>query len=805
MALARFTQPFGIGTSRPPSSSGTGPPTSAPRTTRMTSRTTELVLDSPIHALSANQEGDRVIVAGRDFLKIITVGNDSLQESHGLRIPGGNRRNYIQNEVKWGNAPAKDLIATAATNGAICIYKDGKQDRILHEHHRQVNRLAFNPADGRLLLSASQDGNVRLWDLRDKKSRFTFQGKSEAVRDVQFNAGNAVEFAAAFENGSIQRWDYRNPNTCERKINNAHQGAAYSVAWHPDGKHCASGGRDKTVKVWDFYADPRRKSKHTIYTQMSVGKVIWRPLGYKTTELATCSINIDYRIHLWDLKRPYMPSYVLSEHSNTITGLQFKDEDILFSASKDMALMQHDIVFGHQPISDLPQVAIAWNSDNEITFAAQRRKRVTKFGQPGLHLEDDFTLRAEDRKKQSRSSSFKASTKAAPQSSVLDNVLEKFQPSQATARVHLPVFNFDKFEFLARHYVTTLLDERKLNIAKACERNARAAMHVGEFRAAKSWEMLGYLLQREDDVKAEREERERQRRAVEAAAAVAGQSGPGGGAIVARRLLGLGGGQFINPGGTPLARPVPDTPKPTPMPTPVQLDNMISIDETLLLPPAAFGTSVSSSAASTDGDSSPRLLPDEDEDVGGDGGYEAEAEGEAGDGASQHATSPRPILQIDTSGQRYHQHNKHGYQGTAGAGGTPSIDSTSGPFFSTSAEGFSLPTSNSTNDRRGSQQSSDAREKERERERDENSAVVMENGPHPFRHMRYPGPGRDNTQLDWYPNRPRARTRIVWWESWRLRSGRGRRKLGGGICRRLRRRGRGRRSWEMVERGLRLT
>jgi WD40 repeat protein len=116
------------------------------------------------------------------------------------------QKKHFQYDVKWGPINQKNVIATAGTNGTICLYdtKEGKLDRTLREHGRQVHRLAFNQANGNLLLSASQDGTVKLWDLREKKSRHTFVGKADAVRDVQFNAGNATEFAAAFDNGTIQ-------------------------------------------------------------------------------------------------------------------------------------------------------------------------------------------------------------------------------------------------------------------------------------------------------------------------------------------------------------------------------------------------------------------------------------------------------------------------------------------------------------------------------------------------------------------------------------------------------------------------
>ena len=102
------------------------------------------------------------------------------------------------------------MIVSAATNGAIVIWDISKpvgqkQERIITEHSRAVNRICFHPTDPVLLLSASQDGSMKLWDLRGKTNRaqLTFDGKSESVRDVQFNPVITHEFAAAFENGTV--------------------------------------------------------------------------------------------------------------------------------------------------------------------------------------------------------------------------------------------------------------------------------------------------------------------------------------------------------------------------------------------------------------------------------------------------------------------------------------------------------------------------------------------------------------------------------------------------------------------------
>lgn len=95
---------------------------------------------------------------------------------------------------------------------------NGKLERIITEHQRAVNRVAFHPTEPALLLSASQDGTMKIWDLRTNgKAKQTFNGKSESVRDVQFSPLATVKFASVFDNGSLQLWDMRYPSLFEKK------------------------------------------------------------------------------------------------------------------------------------------------------------------------------------------------------------------------------------------------------------------------------------------------------------------------------------------------------------------------------------------------------------------------------------------------------------------------------------------------------------------------------------------------------------------------------------------------------------
>ncbi|RLO11947.1 hypothetical protein DYB28_007245 [Aphanomyces astaci] len=123
-------------------------------------------------------------------------------------------------------------------------------EREVKAHDRAVNRICWHPTDPNSLLSASQDGLIKLWDQRHKGvcTAVFQQQKSESVRDVKFNLFEDTRFAAAFENGSVEIWDVRNNKQPETKFT-AHQGHILSIDWHPSkARVIATGSRDRSVK-----------------------------------------------------------------------------------------------------------------------------------------------------------------------------------------------------------------------------------------------------------------------------------------------------------------------------------------------------------------------------------------------------------------------------------------------------------------------------------------------------------------------------------------------------------------------------
>ncbi|KAL7543588.1 hypothetical protein ACHAXR_012881, partial [Thalassiosira sp. AJA248-18] len=200
----------------------------------------------------------------------------------------------------------KDNVRGSQVSSAPSV---GQPEAAFLAHSRAVNRLAWHPTGNRpyLLLTASQDGSVKLWDRRatssssalsggdsaigsnnvplaqssfnlSSKSWFgfgsspsvrnaqlppsgmartaiwhcvsTYQPKCEAVRDIKWNP--YIDDVFAMVAGEwLCVYDIRINKPMIKE--STHAGDATSVDWHPTRKYtiATGGGRDRSVKVWD--------------------------------------------------------------------------------------------------------------------------------------------------------------------------------------------------------------------------------------------------------------------------------------------------------------------------------------------------------------------------------------------------------------------------------------------------------------------------------------------------------------------------------------------------------------------------
>uniref|UniRef100_A0A673HXU8 GATOR2 complex protein WDR24 n=1 Tax=Sinocyclocheilus rhinocerous TaxID=307959 RepID=A0A673HXU8_9TELE len=332
-------------------------------------------LDAPANAISVCRDATQVVVAGRNIFKIYGLEEDGFVERLNLRVGRKPSLNFSCADVMW-HQMEENLLATAATNGAVVTWNlarpcRNKQEQLFTEHKRTVNKVCFHPTEVNMLLSGSQDGFMKCFDLRKKESVSTFSGQSESVRDVQFSIKDYFTFAASFENGNVQLWDIRRPDRYERMFT-AHTGPVFCCDWHPEDRGwLATGGRDKMVKVWDMSTN-RVKEIYCVQTIASVARVKWRP--ERRYHLATCSMMVDHNIYVWDVRRPFIPFATFEEHKDVTTGIVWRhqhDPYFLLSGSKDSTLYQHMFKDASRPVDHANPEGLCFGLFGDLAFAAK--------------------------------------------------------------------------------------------------------------------------------------------------------------------------------------------------------------------------------------------------------------------------------------------------------------------------------------------------------------------------------------------------------------------------------------------------
>ncbi|KZL73590.1 WD repeat-containing protein [Colletotrichum tofieldiae] len=369
----------------------------------------------PILCLDTAPDRRAAVIAGRHVLKTIVFDgltvNEGIDVRSAITAQSASSKSASSSltadqlsirDVKWHS---DSTIFTACANGKIFSYDLARistggaalefvQTR---EDSRQVNSLDINPHRQTTLLSGSQDGMVRYFDIRAPvqsrsggltySPRGAYKCNADGVRQVKWSPKDGFYFACGTESGVVLKWDVRKIAQPLLKIP-AHDKACASISWHPDGNHLISGGWDSKCAVWDMSknADKRQKPRWVIYTPAPVSVVAWRPglwsasaQGKRAAQVAVAYDDGSHKryginsVHIWDLARPSMPYKEIEQFDFSPSGLLWQNQDLLWTVGNDGFFNQCDVAFAPKVLDRQPVSSMAFSARGDAVMFLDER------------------------------------------------------------------------------------------------------------------------------------------------------------------------------------------------------------------------------------------------------------------------------------------------------------------------------------------------------------------------------------------------------------------------------------------------
>lgn len=206
------------------------------------------------------------------------------------------------------------LLVTAANDGVVRLWETAtnRGRRILRGHGRKVSSLTYS-ADGSLLAAAGNDGVVRLWEPATGRRIAELTGHNDRLISAVFGPEGSV-LATASNDGDVYVWN-AGTGEYQREID-AETDHTWAESFSNDGELLATANDDDTVQLW--YRSTGARMTGLAKHRGRVRSIAFSPDG--TTVATGCD---DRLVRLWNLDDTSTALAELDGHSDRVYAVVY--------------------------------------------------------------------------------------------------------------------------------------------------------------------------------------------------------------------------------------------------------------------------------------------------------------------------------------------------------------------------------------------------------------------------------------------------------------------------------------------------
>ena len=217
-------------------------------------------------------------------------------------------------------------------------------------HTKGVQAIEFFPGTGHLLLSASLDGQCKIWDVYgDKNVRRTFHGHSEAVRSVHLSNSGSHFLSSGFDR-IIRQWDVET-GQATGTFSNLKMG--YQVKYYPkDNNIFLVAASDNRVYQWDA-RDGKICQEYNYHLEPC------NTITFFDNATKFASTSDDKKILIWEYDIPVPIKYIAEPDMHSIpavslhpagthlAGQSMDNKIVVYSCGDKVKLLRKKVFEGH--------------------------------------------------------------------------------------------------------------------------------------------------------------------------------------------------------------------------------------------------------------------------------------------------------------------------------------------------------------------------------------------------------------------------------------------------------------------------